>query len=365
MKVAFAQNCLYSPYNFKDSLNSKYMRETLNFTLHQFLLVSIMFALLIPFLNIGIVFVIPILMIATKKKRTFEDSFWFYFVYGMFFLVINYLYLILFRPHSHNLRTHFIEFYSSAVPLFALSFSVFLQLILKSLRNFPLRDWFKFITNQEPTFWRPYPSLNKNYRKIILKKHLRLFLCGFCFFLTSLNFIGVLSVTLWAQSAHMIGRIKTKLSSLEAALKQYETDYNVLPPHIPNTYGSTSLLIYLDGNPLNGGPRVAYFDFKANEIAKGKVLDIFENEIYYRAPRNPNGEWNKETVNKHKFDLWSEGEISKAMGDTQGVDDICNWKDDVEPFSTYPPSYPLYCWGLLLLLNVIWFYFSEKAFHSL
>lgn len=126
-----------------------------------------------------------------------------------------------------------------------------------------------------------------------------------------------------------IAKVKTTLAGLEAALKQYETDFGVLPPHVPGTFDSGTLVIYLDGDKTNGGPKTAYYEFKADDIDPGTMefLDPWGRSYHYRQPRDPSGAIEPSTILKTKFDLWSEGELGVVDGESAGTDDIVNWKD--------------------------------------
>lgn len=123
-------------------------------------------------------------------------------------------------------------------------------------------------------------------------------------------------------------RIASKIAGLEAALKQYEVDFGEYPPHIPKTFESNTLVIYLDGDTSNGGPEIAYFEFKPDEVdSSGRFIDFYKRSFHYRQPHNPDGSVELSTILKNKFDLWSEGETSVEEGDTSGSDDVANWKD--------------------------------------
>ncbi|MEK7485896.1 MAG: prepilin-type N-terminal cleavage/methylation domain-containing protein [Planctomycetota bacterium] len=132
-----------------------------------------------------------------------------------------------------------------------------------------------------------------------------------------------------------VAKVKTTLAGLTAALKKYETDFGVLPPHIPGAPGtgfdSSTLVIYLDGDKTNGGPKTAYFEFKQDEIVASGFEDPYGRTYHYRQPRGPGNPPVVEptTINKTSFDLWSEGPAGYTDdGDTAGSDDITNWKQD-------------------------------------
>jgi type II secretion system protein G len=126
-----------------------------------------------------------------------------------------------------------------------------------------------------------------------------------------------------------VAKAKTTISGLKAALKKYETDFGILPPHVPTTFDSTTLVVYLDGDKTNGGPKTAYFEFKQDELdtATGEYLDPFERTYHYRQPRDPGGAVEPTCVDVRGFDLWSEGPLGVVDGDTVGSDDIVSWKE--------------------------------------
>lgn len=125
-----------------------------------------------------------------------------------------------------------------------------------------------------------------------------------------------------------VTKVKTTIAGLTAALKKYETDFGILPPHGTSPdWDSTNLVIYLDGDKTNGGPKTAYFEFKQDEVVGGLFLDPYDRTYHYRQPRGISGV-EPSTINKTSFDLWSEGPLGVVDGDSAGSDDITNWKQD-------------------------------------
>lgn len=171
-----------------------------------------------------------------------------------------------------------------------------------------------------------------------------------------------------AKERSVAAKIITTLSGLTAALKQYETDWGMLPPHTPKIFDSRPLVIYLDGNPANGGTKTAYFEFKPDDcdFKTEQFLDHWKRSYHYRQPKNPDGTSEPTTVNKDSFDLWSEGITSIIDGDVQGSDDFTNWKPYTGSSSVFHCKPGFYIEGYFLFLFLffaiflVFFYFLKK-----
>lgn len=322
-----------------------------HFALQKFLLISIIIVLLY-FLNFFIIFAIPILIVAYTKKENFDVDFWGYFWYGILFILIH-LFLGFFSLERmyYARKDEKLGFFCMSATINGLSCSLFIQLVIQYINIFSIR--FRSVhSNNVSLLW-----LKENF----FAGAIRLLLCILCVCWTSLCFISALHNALNPESSYFVRKTERRIASIEKALRMYDVDYGRYPPHAPDLYSSKNLIIYLDGNPLNGGPKLIYCEFRPQELSQEKVLDDFGGEIYYRTPVNPDGSANPEIVNKKKFDLWSEGEITKAMGDTIGRDDIRNW--EVPPPPSPIISYAFFCWILLVLSNITWFYLAQKIFH--
>jgi prepilin-type N-terminal cleavage/methylation domain-containing protein len=126
-----------------------------------------------------------------------------------------------------------------------------------------------------------------------------------------------------AQERANIAAATAMIKNLAQALKEYNSDYGLFPPDGGSPWPSDPLVIYLDGNTANGGPRKLYMDFKVDNLnpAGTKVLDPWGREYHYRelyslnlgAPTRPttggNPDFNNAAMqwNQHTYDLWSQG----------------------------------------------------------
>ncbi|MEK7486482.1 MAG: type II secretion system protein GspG [Planctomycetota bacterium] len=113
-----------------------------------------------------------------------------------------------------------------------------------------------------------------------------------------------------AEKATFMAQIKM----LEAALRMYESDYGKFPPE-----GDENLVVYLDGNPQNGGPKMAYFEFISSDLEGNLFLDFWRNPYHYRLTRPVNS--SKEDY--FRIYLWSNG--PNGIDESGEGDDIKNW----------------------------------------
>lgn len=117
------------------------------------------------------------------------------------------------------------------------------------------------------------------------------------------------------------------IKNLRQALSEYESDYGVYPgfDRALTLTDSKPLVVYLDGDTTNGGPKKLYMDFKDGDIIGGKLVDPWGNEYFYRVirdnttlatpPTAPDKKFKDNcpdpTASKywniHSFDLWSTG----------------------------------------------------------
>lgn len=117
------------------------------------------------------------------------------------------------------------------------------------------------------------------------------------------------------------------IKNLRQALSEYESDYGVYPGYdrALGLLDTSPLVILLDGDTSNGGPKKLYMDFKDGDLASGKIVDPWGNEYFYRViadnttiatpPTTPDKKYSNScpdpTASKwwniHSFDLWSSG----------------------------------------------------------
>lgn len=112
-----------------------------------------------------------------------------------------------------------------------------------------------------------------------------------------------------AQEVQCLNQIK----SLEMALRMYESDYGFFPPA-----GDENLVIYLDGDPQNGGPKRFYFEF-ASAPENHLMLDVWGNPYHYQTEKP--GALSEE-VSAGIF-IWSDG--PNRINEFGEGDDIRNW----------------------------------------
>lgn len=88
--------------------------------------------------------------------------------------------------------------------------------------------------------------------------------------------------------------VKVTVKQLSQALKAYETDEGVFPPHGEGasegtiyTYWDEALINYLDGDTATsaaggGGSATQYFEFQEEFIEGSTYVDVFGEKIWYR-----------------------------------------------------------------------------------
>ena len=109
------------------------------------------------------------------------------------------------------------------------------------------------------------------------------------------------------------GVAQTTINNLTMAMEQYNDDFG-LYPH--DDLGTGTFVVFLDGDPGNGGPRSAYFSFKPESIRGGDFIDPFDDPYFYNelesegldsATSDGTGDPSAIRINVDSFDIWSMG----------------------------------------------------------
>jgi general secretion pathway protein G len=128
--------------------------------------------------------------------------------------------------------------------------------------------------------------------------------------------VGILLPALFSSKERALyAKARANIKKLETALQSYESDWSIYPPDTGGAFTSSNLVIYLDGDTSNGGPKTVYFEFKAEDLQGGNFVDPWDRSYHYRLPG---------VNNTRSYDLWCEGTIP-ATYDSTGTDDIINW----------------------------------------
>lgn len=136
-------------------------------------------------------------------------------------------------------------------------------------------------------------------------------------------------------------RAAIQLHALQAALDEYFTDHGSYPPS-DDDLSSRPLVIYLDGDPANGGPDKRYQELGDWLDADGRLLDPWGRPLHYRENRrrlelagvearpeivrDANGAPIAErsgAIDWQRFDLWSSG-----CDPDDPADDVGSWRRD-------------------------------------
>jgi hypothetical protein len=103
------------------------------------------------------------------------------------------------------------------------------------------------------------------------------------------------------------------INQLSMAIKMYEGDFGQYPPS-GAAYSDTALVLYLDGDPSNGGPKIQYFEFPSDKIKDNKFLDPWGMPYFYRelksldrAEKKVTGYPEKDYLMLRSFQIYSMG----------------------------------------------------------
>lgn len=161
-----------------------------------------------------------------------------------------------------------------------------------------------------------------------------------------LELLAVVAITAHAATNmhhhhHDHASVVSALANLEAALEEYARDHGGYPPS-DEAFSSRPLVIYLDGDPSNGGPDETYVELKPEQLdASGEIIDHWKRPLRYRenrqrlqaagvtaAPevlRNAEGAVRplaSQAIDWRRFDLWSTGPNAEDP-----IDDIGSWRE--------------------------------------
>lgn len=102
--------------------------------------------------------------------------------------------------------------------------------------------------------------------------------------------IGILAAMLLPMIAQaflhaQVAATRSFIQNLAQAIAEYEADHGRLPPGdstVAFTTNAANLVIYLDGDPSNGGPRKQYMEFKVDQVdASGAPIDPWSRPLRY------------------------------------------------------------------------------------